>query len=296
MDGTAPAGVAARGAPYDGDLAVLATKHGKLGSIAPELARAGLVVQAADVDTDVLGTFTGEVPRSAPPLETAVAKARLGMVAGGIPLGVASEGSVGPDPDVPWLTVDDEIVVLVDDRRGIVVAGRHASSDVVAVSAVVGPGAGLRDRLRDLARQADLPDHAVTVVPSLGPPRPVRKGLRRIGDIADAVEACAAASPDGLARVATDLRAHCCPSRRAVIRAAAADLAHRLGARCPACGSPGWGLAEVRTGVPCAWCGAAVGRVRAEVDGCPACGHRVERPVLPASAVADPGECARCNP
>lgn len=282
--------------PYAGDLAVLATKHGKLGCVAPELARAGLVVEAADVDTDVLGTFTGEVPRSAPPLETAIAKARLGMVARGTALGVASEGTVGPHPDVPWLTVDHEIVVLVDDRRGIVVAGRHASSDVVAASAVVAPGAGLHDRLRDLARRADLPDHAVTVVPSLGPPRPVRKGLRRIGEIADAVEACAVASPDGRARIATDLRAHRCPGRRAVIRAAAADLADRLATRCPACGSPGWGRSEVRTGVPCAWCGDAVARVRAEIGGCPACGHRVERPVPAGPAVADPGECARCNP
>lgn len=112
------AGTTAAGAAYRGATAVLATKHGKQTAVAPPLADIlGLTVTVADVDTDVLGTFTGEIPRTRPPLDTAVAKARMGMDATGCTLGLATEGSFAAHPDAPWLTVHTEIVVLVDDTR-----------------------------------------------------------------------------------------------------------------------------------------------------------------------------------
>ena len=54
------------------------------------------VVVAAEVDTDRLGTFTGEVERPGPPRETALMKARLGQGATGLPCALASEGAFGP--------------------------------------------------------------------------------------------------------------------------------------------------------------------------------------------------------
>lgn len=279
-------------ATYAGARAVLATKHGKLASIAPSLGGVGLVLEAVAVDTDVLGTFAGEIPRSAPPLETAVAKARLGMAATGIAIGLASEGSIAAHPMAPWITVDHEIVVLVDDQRNIVVAGHASSWDITAIARTVRPGEALSRLLSD----ADVPHHALIVTPNVGPPRPVRKALRREADVVAAVESCSRSSADGAARVQTDLRAHVCPSRRVVIGEAAADLAVRLLALCPSCGSPGWGRTDVLRGVPCAWCAAEVDLVRAEIDGCPACAHRRERVVVPDDATADPGDCPRCNP
>ncbi len=277
---------------YAGQRAALATKHGKLACIAPSLAQTGLTVEAVAVDTDTLGTFTGEIPRTAPPLGTAVAKARLGMAETGNPIGLASEGSIGPHPMVPWIIVDREIVVLVDDRRGIVVAGVAASADTTTIERTVHPG----DDLARLVASADLPQHAVIVVPNVGPPHPVRKGLRRASEIAAAVTVCAASSADGAAQVQTDLRAHVCPSRRSVIRDAAEDLATRLLTNCASCGSPGVGKTDVVVGLPCGWCGGEVEVVRAEIHSCPACAHREERPVVPVDTTADPGRCPRCNP
>lgn len=277
---------------YAGQRAVLATKHGKLACIAPSLRQAGLAVEAVAVDTDNLGTFTGEIPRTAPPLDTAVAKARLGMAATRNPIGLASEGSIGPHPMVPWGIFDRELVVLVDDRWGIVVAGVAASADITTIARTVRPG----DDLDCLLAGADVPVHAVIVMPNVGPPHPVRKGLRSAAQIAAAVTVCAASSPDGAAQVQTDLRAHVCPSRRRVIRDAAEDLAARLLTSCPACRSPGVGKTGVVLGLPCGWCGGEVEVVRAEIHACPACDHREERPSVPAGATADPGRCARCNP
>lgn len=271
--------------------AVLATRHGKLALIAPALAGVGIAVRAVDVDTDALGTFTGEVPRTGTPREVAVAKARLGMAATGVAVGVASEGSIGPSPLVPIAVADLELVALVDDARGLVVVGRHVAHDLRVVGEDVAPGA----ELDDLVRRAGLPDHRVIVRPAVGPPDPVVKAVADVDALAAAVARCAAASPDGRARVETDLRAHLCPSRRPAIAAAAADLAARLSATCPACGSPGWGIEGMVPGRPCAGCGAPTAVPRADVEACVVCPERRERPQADAGPV-DPARCERCNP
>ena len=83
--------------PYAGHRAVLTTMHGKEAAIAPAfLHRLALDLRIArHIDTDALSTFTGETPRSGNIVETALAKARLGMRATGETFGVASEGAYG---------------------------------------------------------------------------------------------------------------------------------------------------------------------------------------------------------
>ncbi len=84
-----------------------ATKHRKELALAPafrEHLQATLVVP--NLDTDALGTFSGEVPREGTALETAPRKCRLGMQAADLPRGLASEGSLGPHPLIPFLPCD----------------------------------------------------------------------------------------------------------------------------------------------------------------------------------------------
>ena len=279
--------------PYYERSAVLATKHDKLSLIAPALKSAvGLQVEVAIVDTDSLGTFTCEIPRVARPLETAVAKARLGMEATGSRLGVASEGSIGPDPVMPIAVTDREIVVLVDDERRIVVWEEYMSWDIVVATTTCRPG----ESLESFAASARFPEHRLIVRPNCGSVRPIYKGIDDFEALNAAVHECSSASSDRSARVETDLRAHACPSRRAIIASAAERLAFRLASRCPACGTPGWGRVDVVFGVPCSWCGNEVRLPRSEVDGCPACEHRESRPLVPEDACVDPGECEICNP
>lgn len=279
--------------PYAGLVAVLATKHAKLPLIGPPLERVvGLRVETVAVDTDTLGTFTGDIPRLGSPLETAVAKARLGMAVTGRSLGIASEGSIGPDPAIPFVVADQELVVLVDDDADIIVWEAHSSWDIVAATTTVGPG----DNLEQFLTKAGFPTHQLIVRPNSGEIRPIYKGIVSIGELTAAVAECAALATDGLACVETDLRAHVCPSRRTIIADAAERLALRLAARCPACGAPGWGRVDTMLGVPCDSCGTEVARPWAEIDGCLACEHRATRPVIPPETRADPRECPFCNP
>ena len=98
--------------PYFDQPIVLTSKHKKLILIQPAFQEiAGLTVVEQDLDTDLLGTFSGEVERAFPQLETAIRKAELGLIKTGANLGLASEGSIGPDPLIPFAISNIEHMV-----------------------------------------------------------------------------------------------------------------------------------------------------------------------------------------
>lgn len=279
--------------PYARRRAVLSTLHGKAGLIAPPLVRlVGLQVDVCEVNTDRLGTFSGDVPRIYPPLETAIHKARLGMAASGCELGLASEGSIGPDPAVPMLTADREIVVLVDDANDLVIFETHTGYDLVTATTT----AHAVEDLGEFLARADFPRHRLIVHPNSGPILPIRKGIADVDVLERSVAEAARASSDGFARIETDLRAHMCPSRQRSIAKAAESLALRVSTCCPSCGAPGWGRVDVLRGLPCRDCGTPTDDVRSEVLGCVACNNLRERAIVAPDATAEPGHCRWCNP
>lgn len=281
--------------PYAGARIALATLHGKADALAPAFAALGArLVLAEGVDTDLLGTFSGEIARTQPPLETAIAKARLAMAATGLPLGLATEGSFGSDPVVGLLPLHRETIVLVDDARGMVVHERIDTHETNHGGGWLCDGEGL-----DVARLSrwGFPSHAVMVRSE-----PFRPGMRVVKGIVErdalerAVAACIAASPEGRARVDTDMRAHLNPTRMRQIALLGERLAQRLRCLCPQCDAPGFGMARALPGLPCEGCGMPTTRLLAEVHACPACGHSTQRPRSDGLACADPAHCDICNP
>lgn len=276
--------------PYAGLVAVLATKHDKVPLIAPALADdVGLTVVEAAVDTDALGTFTGEIERPGTPWQTAVAKANLGLDRTGGRLGLASEGSIGPHPAAPVLIAAHELIVLVDRQLGVVIGEYDSGLDVRTVAAEVAPG----DPIDSLLTRGDVPRHALIVRPALGPPVVVGKGLRQRHEIEWWIREASAVSPDGRAIVETDLRAHQCPSRRPMIERAAHRLAKRIATCCPSCGCPGWGVVSVELGAPCSSCSTPTRLPLAHTWGCPRCDTSEHRLT---AARAEPSQCPWCNP
>ena len=97
-----------------GTYAALATKHGKEAIFQPAFATINISVVVTDINTDLFGTFAGEVEREGSARDTAERKARAAIDASGLPIGLASEGSFGPHPATPFLLADTETVVYVD--------------------------------------------------------------------------------------------------------------------------------------------------------------------------------------
>jgi hypothetical protein len=302
---------------YRGLRGAVATLHGKADAIALALASMGVVLEAVPIDTDALGTFVGDVERPGAARDVVVEKARRGMAAARLPLGIATEGSFGPDPLLGFLPLHVELLAFVDDVHDQVIVLEHAGHETNWRTKAVRPGEDLSSLLAEIG----LPTHAALVKPNAWPAEPgtrqagareaggldpsapataqrmpVAKGLRDVSDVAAAVERIAAASSDGLARVEADLRAHMNPTRMRVIAALGERLRDRLATPCPACGVPGFGRVDAEPGLPCELCGAPTDLVRAEIHGCGACAYRVARPRVDGRRSADAGHCAECNP
>lgn len=282
--------------PYAGRTAALATMHGKERVIGPAFAGAvGLdLVVPPQLDTDVFGTFSGEVARRGAMFDVAVRKARAGMARSGLPIGVASEGSFSPHPLIGVLPAGIELMVLVDDERGLVVSESFVSFATNFDRMKVTP----RDALGAFLARAKFPTHAMVVrphVPKADGARPW-KGVADLAVLRRAIERASDQSADGTAVVETDMRAHVNPTRMEAIATLARRLAERVARLCGHCGSPGYDVVERKPGLACLACGTPTSLIASEVLGCNACGASEERSPAHGLAGASTLHCPSCNP
>jgi len=254
----------------------------------------GLEVFVPDrIDTDVLGTFSGDVARPGSMLDTAVAKARLGMALEGCALGIASEGSYGMHPHVPFLRGGLEIMVMVDHERDLIIHEELVVDGPHADHRRVRPG----DEVRGLLDEFDFPAHGLLVRPAVQ--QRARRGTASVRDVAEldhAVARAAEDSDDGHAVVFTDMRADRNPKRMANLVRLAHRLARRVRTPCPSCASPGFGVRRRPPGLPCRQCGTPSGMALGSVWGCVRCPHEDVREREDGRVRADPGACSFCNP
>ncbi len=285
--------------PYFGRQAVLATMHQKQAALGPAfLDTLGLsLLSSANIDTDQLGTFAGEIARKGSMREAAVAKARLGMQATGLKLGLASEGSFGPHPFIPFMPGGIELLTFVDDERGFVLHETLVVDETNFGDCVAAPGQALDKFLR----RAQFPSHALIVRPNAQAKDAAQslalvKGITDHSALNQAIVNAARQSTDGKARIESDMRAHLNPTRMRTLAQLAAQLAGRLNSVCPACACPGWGKVDARPGLPCEACGMPTERVLSEVFGCLRCAHRETRARSDGLRQTGPEHCPYCNP
>lgn len=280
---------------YAPSVAALVTKHGKERVIAPILLqRLGLRVGLASlVDTDLFGTFSHEFERQGSALDAARAKIAAGFEYAPLArFGVASEGSFGPHPTVPFLACGRELVLLVDRESGLELAGHDLDPGTNYAHVVLERAS---DAI-DFATRIGFPEQGLIVLASVDQrPAPdiyLQKDAVTIEAYIQAVSE--ALSRTGHAWVETDMRAHRNPPRMKAIERATLDLVRRYERRCPACGSPGFSATMWEKGLPCRACGAPTLEIKAEIVRCPGCGFRKLEPSK--LEAADPGQCSSCNP
>ena len=270
----------------------LATQHGKERQFSPAFAEIlGWDIEVATVDTDAWGTFSGDIPRLLSPRDAALEKARSGARALGSARGLGSEGTIGPHPSIPFLTVDHEIAAFVDLEGGLEVVEHVLSTDVVAVS----------DRwhenlsLDDVIEQADLPRHALIVRTETASSPIVVKGITSREGLERAIGSIHRDDPGATIVLESDHRAMMSPSRQAAIEECARKLATRLSRLCPSCSARGWGVVDHARGVLCRECGTfSLDAIFGDVEGCARCEHRVT--MSRGISEVDPAQCQVCNP
>jgi ribosomal protein L37E len=280
--------------PYANLHVGLATMHAKERAIAPPFRRVmrAEVVVAPNLDTDELGTFSGEVPRPDALVETALLKAEMVFKRLDVDCALASEGSYGPIDRVPLNPGGLEILAFIDRKRGIRLVEtltthrtnwrlqRFEAGDPERLLALKGMG---------------FPEYGVFVGCNSDMDHPVKGGLRTVEDVIAAMDREARRSDDGLAVLYSDMRAHRNPTRMKVLRALSWKLAKRLATLCPSCSAPGFGPIGSRRGLPCESCGEPTHWIDFEIDGCTACGHAAARPRKDGWTAAPKLSCKACR-
>lgn len=279
---------------YHNKTCLIATMHGKEEAISPVFFDfLGLKIVQAKIDTDQLGTFTGEVERKGNALICVREKCELAMKGSAFNIAIASEGSFGPHPVISFMASDCEILYFIDRERGF-----HLHQALLSIKTNYCIEAiGDPHRLKIFCDQVMFPSHGLIVRPNDSANKTlIFKGIQRFDMLEEAFFKCCSLSVDGRALVETDMRAHMNPTRMGVIKELAYSFAKRLAATCPLCYTPGWGIVDTQNGLECGICGSETAMIRLEVFGCPKCLHKEYRARQDGLIHADPQCCEFCNP
>jgi hypothetical protein len=281
---------------YNGACIILTTKHAKSIAIAPPfLEILGASVIEYVVDTDELGTFSGEVEREGNALECVRKKCEwsFNKLGNKIDYALASEGSFGPHPFIPFVPCNQEILYFIDRKRDFHL---HLSLVSEKTNYRTEKTTSLEQIYR-FAEQVSFPSHALIIRPDKRETKsPIFKGLSTPEDLEEAFRECIKHSKESIVWVETDMRAQFNPSRMKVIAELAKKLAHRLNTQCGACQHPGWGKIKYEKGLICKGCGSPTECIKSEVFGCVKCGYEERREPEDGEKKADPKNCFYCNP
>lgn len=279
---------------YGGQEICLATKHGKEAAISPPFLNIlNATFYVPDIDTDSLGTFSGETPRLGTMVDAVKAKALMGMRESGLSYAVASEGSFGPHPYFPFVPAGKEILYFIDAERKFDLF----VSDVCTETNYQMEEISSYEEALLFAGKIGFPSHAVIVQQNpRGSGKFLHKGIHTQLELEKVIKEAAKDSGEKKLWIESDMRAHMNPTRMRGIGNLAEKLATRLKCLCPKCSTPGWGIVDLKKGLPCQECGCATGDIKMEILGCAKCDHRQETAPAHGQNAATPGHCPSCNP
>lgn len=277
---------------FRGRTLLVVTKHGKDKVISPimekKLGVKCLVTE--NFDTDMLGTFTGDVDRKDDPIITARKKCLLALELTNYDLAVASEGSFGPHPSLFFVPADDEFLVFIDKKNNLEIIARELSIK----TNFNGTEIKTERELLDLVKKAKFPSHRLIVRKSKDDLSEMVKGIGDKYLLKNTFKFFL--NNYGSAFIETDMRAMYNPTRLRVIEKATKKLADKIKTGCPECGTPGFGITEARKGLPCKICNYPTNSTLSYIYSCMKCSFSKEKKYPDNKYKEDPMWCDLCNP
>lgn len=276
---------------FHGRKLAIATQHHKEKVIAQKVAsKLGVLpFVPSGLDTDQLGTFTGEIERTLSPLEAARKKCEMAMQIAGCDLAIASEGSFGPHPALVFVPGNEELVILLDRKNTLEIVGKKRSTETNFGGRLCSTEA----ELMDFADKSGFPSHRLILREDKDSKATIFKG---IGDKNELLEKFDWLKKHyGKAFVETDMRALYNPARMTVIAAATDNLIEKALTNCEQCQTPGFGITDVERGLKCSMCGIPTQSVKAYILSCTKCYYTKTQPIENKTS-EDPMYCDYCNP
>jgi hypothetical protein len=274
---------------------IVPTKHNKCIALAqPFFDTLGANIIEYPLDTDAMGTFSGEVDRNGTSLECARNKCLRALEKiVDTEYCIASEGSFGPHPFIPFLPCDHEILYFIDVKNDFHLYMTHLSTktnyQMKSISSF--------QELESFAELAKFPTHALILRPEdRSTKSPIYKGIDNKDLLQESFSQSLKHSSNKRVWVETDMRAHLNPSRMLVIKELATMFAQRLLTLCPLCNTPGWGKVRIESGLECSVCSLRTELIKHEIFGCTKCDYEEIMWRSDGIKKAGPENCEYCNP
>jgi hypothetical protein len=283
---------------FTNSLITFATKHKKAAAAQEPFKRIlSTSVEELEIDSDALGTFTGETERQGSMIDALRGKVTLARAKTTCRLVLTSEGSFSSSGGVGFgaagMVHGIEMLMLHDALTGVEILEQHITYDTNYASAAITTA----DEFHRFLDQISFGSHAVALYPSgVALQGNVQKGISDRVQADNVFAKLLSQSPNHTVIAVSDMRAHVNPTRMDAIKACCELLAVRLATPCPSCGSGGFGLTATIPGLPCAECGCATTRAKFERHSCPFCGTTKDLPRADGKQSVSAAECEWCNP
>jgi hypothetical protein len=276
---------------YKNTRVFIATKHKKEQVIAPifEKVYNARPFASSLIDTDQFGTFTREIERVDDPIETLRKKCKYGNEMSGCHVVIASEGSFGAHPAIPFTNANEEIVMLKDFKNNLEVIGKYLSSETNLYEKDI---KSLQE-LNEVFEKIQFPSHGL-IVKDIDENEVILKNEFDKDHIIKFVSACLKSGQNLL--VSSDMRAVYNPTRMKNIEHATLDLIKNLKSCCPECDTPGFIIKENKSGLPCLSCGLPTRSILYSIKVCQKCSYEQENKFPNGKESENPMYCDFCNP
>jgi len=277
---------------FRGKVLHIVSRHQKQQYIEPVLAgHLGFVCKTvSEVDTDLLGTFSGEIARALSPLACAREKCKRAneYVSDGYLL--ASEGSFGPHPTLGWVTAGEEWFLFYDIAESAELIVRDITLDTCFWREAIFN----EQQCLDFLQKVGFPNQRVIVKSSQEQPEIIFKNGSTSEEIVQNMHYLL--KEKGNCYIETDMRAMFNPTRQQHLAKLAQILADKLNSICPVCGWYGFSVTSVERGLPCSWCGMPTNSVLNEIYSCKRCEWQQNNKYPKGIQQEDPQYCNQCNP
>lgn len=269
---------------------LIATKHKKEKVIAPILQEVFNIKTSisSNFDSDLLGTFTGEIERKAGPLETVKLKAKTALENSNLDLVLASEGSFGSHPYLFFAPCNEEYLYLWDKKNDFELCVKLLSTNTNFLNKDITS----LDEFNHFLEVAKFPSHAIILkdISNSAYFKGIIKKHEAINIFKQLLDKNKKVSCE------TDMRAMFNPSRMENIATLTHKLIQTLFLICPKCNTPGFQVTEAKKGLPCAFCGFPTTSTLKYLSTCKACNYEQEKLYPNNKQTEDPMYCDFCNP
>lgn len=271
---------------------LIVTKHQKEGVISP-LFQKNFNLRSKvsrNFDTDVLGTFSGEIERLEDPISTLRKKCLEGMKIEHSDLAVANEGSFGPHPQFYFAPVDNELAIFIDKKNQIEIIASETSMSTNFNGRFIQS----YDDLLSFAQECKFPSHAIILRKDQSFKEDIFKGINSIESLSFAYHFLIKKYKTVFAE--TDMRAMFNPTRMQVIEKVFEKIIKKINCCCPICNSIGFDVIDYKIGLPCGNCGFKTNSIISHTYQCQKCNYQKEKLYPNGVFSEDPMYCDICNP